>query len=148
MKAFSITIPALFTLFIASLAQAGVIQYPVADANGPYYLEYGTDLQLDGTGSYSDQEAYIISYEWDVTGDSVFDNMGPAPIVDWSIFETMAVGDYRDIWLRVTDNFGQLDIGGTTVTIGPTSIPEPSTLLLLGGGLAGLAFAVRRRRKE
>ena len=27
-------------------------------------------------------------------------------------------------------------------------VPEPSTFLLLSGGLAGLAFAVRRRRKE
>ena len=27
-------------------------------------------------------------------------------------------------------------------------VPEPSTFLLLGGGLAGLAFVVRRRRKE
>lgn len=27
-------------------------------------------------------------------------------------------------------------------------IPEPSTFILLGSGLAGLAFAVRRRRKE
>ena len=33
-------------------------------------------------------------------------------------------------------------------TPGSTPIPEPSTFLLLGGGLAGLAFAVRRRRKE
>ena len=27
-------------------------------------------------------------------------------------------------------------------------VPEPSTFFLLGGGLIGLAFAVRRRRKE
>lgn len=30
----------------------------------------------------------------------------------------------------------------------PEVIPEPSTFLLLGGGLAGLAFVVRRRKKE
>ena len=29
-----------------------------------------------------------------------------------------------------------------------TPVPEPSTFLLLGGGLAGLAFVIRRRRKE
>jgi hypothetical protein len=30
----------------------------------------------------------------------------------------------------------------------PAPVPEPSTFFLLGGGLAGLAFYVRRRRRE
>jgi hypothetical protein len=34
------------------------------------------------------------------------------------------------------------------VGIDATVVPEPSTFILLGGGLAGLAFVVRRRRKE
>jgi hypothetical protein len=33
-------------------------------------------------------------------------------------------------------------------TPAPAPVPEPSTFLLLGGGIAGLALVVRRRRKE
>lgn len=48
------------------------------------------------------------------------------------------------------DNWG-LDAGPWVYALtidGFTPIPEPSTFLLLGGGLAGLAFAVRRKRQR
>jgi len=61
----------------------------------------------------------------------------------WSIEISFATGTgfkTRGIGLAF-DNFSP-----ASATITP--VPEPSTFLLLGGGLAGLAFAVHRRRKE
>lgn len=39
------------------------------------------------------------------------------------------------------------DFGGT-LNINPVSVPEPSTIMLLAFGLAGLGFAVRRKTSE
>jgi hypothetical protein len=48
-----------------------------------------------------------------------------------------------------SDTFGATLIPyGTGGNNGNAPVPEPSTFLLLGGGLAGLAFYARRRRKE
>jgi len=46
--------------------------------------------------------------------------------------------------IKYTDN-----IGGMTLRVekGVAPVPEPSTFLLLGGGLLGLGFCVRKRKK-
>ena len=75
------------------------------------------------------------------------------------VFPEEALGDY---WLRArvacnfdvnpvenftpTGHVWQGEVEDWMLTVNP--IPEPSTILLLGGGLAGLAFAVRRRRQK
>ena len=61
---------------------------PVADAGGPYSVDEGADLLLDGTAS-SDPDAgcgdSIVSYEWDVDNDGQFDDaVGATPTVAWS----------------------------------------------------------------
>jgi len=50
----------------------------------------------------------------------------------------------------IANNSSGVRIDNVAINTGdsPAPVPEPGTLLLLGSGLAGLAFVARRRRKE
>jgi hypothetical protein len=58
------------------------------------------------------------------------------------------LGDYVFENNTTSGNWAEFDSLDLGVRIVGTPVPEPSTFLLLGGGLAGLALVVRRRRKE
>ena len=88
-----------------------VNQPPVADANGPYEINLGDDLLLDGSASCEPDEPFgdsIASYEWDLNGDGDFtDAAGETPTVAWTTLESFGLGvDTHPVGLRVTDTFG------------------------------------------
>jgi len=92
------------------------------------------DVYLDGWRSHDDNED-VNGNGWlsdDITGVFQLDS------------------GYRYIKLAAWSEFGNPDelYEPEIDAVAGIPIPEPSTFLLLGGGLVGLAFVVRRRRKE
>ena len=93
---------------------------PIADANGPYVIDEGDDLVLDGSGSSDPDEVYgdaIVSYAWDLDNDGQYDDTtGAAPTVPWANLTSLGLGTHT-IGLQVTDSFGATATDGTTLAI-------------------------------
>ncbi|UCG70278.1 MAG: PKD domain-containing protein [Thermoplasmata archaeon] len=65
---------------------------PVADANGPYYVDEGASVQLNGSGS-SDPDGDTLSYHWDLDYDGNYDDSNLInPTYSWSEDGTFTVG--------------------------------------------------------
>ena len=96
-------------------------QAPVAEADGPYWIDVGQDLVLDGTGS-SDPDAgcgdSLVMYEWDLNADGSYEFTGAAPTVPWSALSGLPQpGLPIPVRLRVTDTFGVTDTDDTELRI-------------------------------
>jgi hypothetical protein len=78
---------------------------------------------------------------------SLFSNSGTYYIGFEDSQNPQATGDYNDVIIRLSNNFGS---GGTTGGGGggggPSPIPEPRTFSLIGIGLLGVTFAAWSRR--
>ena len=103
---------------------------PTANAGGPYTGVEGAPVALDGSGS-TDSDNDIVSYEWDLNNDGVFDDAtGVNPT-----FAAGMSGAYT-IGLLVTDADGASDTDSTTVTI--TNVAPTANA---GGPYSGDQFA-------
>jgi PKD repeat protein len=110
---------------------------PTADPNGPYIVDEKTPVIFDGSGS-SDPDAgdSIVSYEWDLNGDGIFETTGVSPSYTWC-------DDYTGtVTLKVTDTRGASSTASTTVTVNnvaPTvtmaSLDQPNPQFILPGQL-------------
>jgi hypothetical protein len=49
---------------------------PTADAGGPYSVDEGSTLVLDGSGSTDPDADDVLTYEWDLDGDGLFGETG------------------------------------------------------------------------
>ena len=100
---------------------------PTADAGGPYTGTKGIPVPVDGSGS-SDADGAIVEYAWDCDDDGTFEVVGGGPTATCTF---AAVGSYT-IYLRVTDDDGDIFVAGTTV-----SISNDPPVAVAGGPYAG-----------
>ena len=77
-----------------------------------------TEIEFDGGGT--DEDGSIVLYEWDFDGDEAFDWNSPSTAQ--TIFKYSVGGSY-DAYLRVTDDDGDTDISGVTITIAQNRPP-------------------------
>lgn len=84
---------------------------PVAACGGPYIIDQGSGLTLDGSGSCdpdASQGDRLAQYSWDLNGDGAYtDATGATPTLTWSQLQALglSLGTYV-AHLRVTDAFG------------------------------------------
>ena len=97
---------------------------PTADAGGPYTIDVGGALSLDGSGSDPSLiDNAALGFSWDLNGDGTFgDATGATPIVSWSVLEGLGLstGSY-EITLRVSDDHTHTD-SSATLTINPEEV--------------------------
>ncbi len=101
---------------------------PTAIAGGPYIVDAGNSVGLDGSASFDPDTSFgdsIVSYEWDMDNDGFYDDaVGATPS-----FGPLSGSGTSPIALLVTDSLGATHVGSTTLTVvnaAPVAVDDPS----------------------
>jgi hypothetical protein len=93
-------------------------QAPIAYARGPYTVDLGNGITLDGTFS-TDPDAMcgdsIVSYSWDIANGAIF-LAGPTPSLSAAQVTALGAGTHP-VRLTVTDEFGASSFNSSTITV-------------------------------
>ena len=98
-----------------------------ANANGPYTVDEGSSVVLNGTGTDHDGDTLI--YEWDLDNDGSFETVGASPT-----FNGIDGLSVHTVHMRVTDTGGLSDTDTTTVTV--NNVAPTITGLVSGAAVA------------
>lgn len=119
-----------------------------------YQVNYGTSGNILLTNSYFHHSGSIYREFQETRINTCFTQFDLGNIGTWGIDSTNGIISFNirdNDWLTGTD-FGfhwNMTCGNDTIEGGASApVPEPGTLLLLGGGLLGLAFYTKRRTKK
>jgi hypothetical protein len=106
--------------------------------------EYGTvDILSASAGALSTAPADVVANFYQ-GADPIADNPNPYTFYSIDITGLVALGGTYQIRFGEADNQSFFNQGIDNVSITATAIPEPSTLLLFGTGLAGVGLLRRR----
>lgn len=96
--------------YLDGLAGIPAVGLPVANAGVDIIATTADTIILNGSGSSGTAISTVVSYAWDLNGDSVVDVTGVNPDVTGEIGGKLSVGAINEVSLTVTDNLGSTSV--------------------------------------